>query len=335
MDAVITINDARDALGDLVKVAKAGDVEKSRAGVAWLTSLNGQDLLRVDESARSGWASIVVGSEFWNAADLSEPTGLVTSLLSLHADGRCRERAIRRLGQSDDDLVTALLAVRCGDWVKPVRERALLLVLDRSTQRQAEIVLGVLLAGRDRANMSAALERYVSAVVAANPGIATRLSTESEDRLTRRWAYQYLLTNQALTPQRAAQALTDKGDKLISSWCAHYLARVADPTMMASMLESGSSETRLIALQNIADDRLGNAELERVLLDRSRRIRQAAQWKAKRLGFDMASFYRARLAKPSPSHQQAAAAVSGVAATGSLVDAPLLHRFLTDPTPAV
>jgi hypothetical protein len=183
--------------------------------------------------------------------------------------------------------------------------------------------------------MSTALERYVSEVVETDPGIAIHLTMENGERLTRRWAYQYLLSHQALTPERAAQALADERDQLISSWCAHYLARVADPTMVASMLESGSSETRLIALQHIADDSLDNAELERLLLDRSRRVREAAQWKAKRRGFDMASLYRARLALPHLSPREAAAAVAGIAATGSLVDAATLRRFLSDGTPAV
>lgn len=322
----MTLPEARDLATDLAVAATGGRTKTWAAGALLLEALDGRSWLLLDEAARSltyASGSPVSGTRGWLGPPVSEPTGFVAAITSLHVDGRIRQRATRLLAERAGRLPASALAVRTLDQVPQVRDeakRALLALVDADPD-VAEPVLGVLLAGRGRKHVHAALESVRSTLL-DRMSAADLVSTlkGSGERDVRRWTFLLGHEQRVLTSQELLTAVQSDPDQWLRSICAQWLVEVAEPRQLCALLRVRTVEARLHALTRIPDDVLSDDDLVQLLADRAARVREQARLRARRRGIDAADWYRGQLAAPTGTAQTLAACLDGLAVVGGPQD---------------
>jgi hypothetical protein len=334
---VLTPRKAREVLTGMVETALDGSPEERSAAAALLSALPGRSLLRLDDAARQGtWATQapVSGAERWRNARLAEESGLTAAICSMHADGHLREAAVRALAGRPGVPGVASLALRCADHVPEVREAARRGLAVQTDLEQAASALAVLVAVSARQHGADALDGYVSALFARHgSGLVLEL-TSSRDTDVRRWAYRYGLEASLLPTGILAAAARSETDQLIRRLCAERFARIGEPEVVREMLQSRYVDGRLSALTHLTDDYLTEDEIRAGLLDRSARVRETAQWRARRRRIDPVIVYRAATTSDLTAAAQSGC-LAGLAGTGDRSDLPLIEAHLTDPRPSV
>ena len=117
---MLTPAEARATLATLVEAAKGDKCEAWTSWTRWLDECDGRTWLLLDDVARAygpadAYGVPVSGTRGWLSSNLTEPTGFVAAVTSLHADGRIRQRATQVLAGRPGRLRAAALAVRCMD----------------------------------------------------------------------------------------------------------------------------------------------------------------------------------------------------------------------------
>jgi hypothetical protein len=334
---VLTTTEAREMLLRLAAAATRGSAAQRAAAISELEHLEGRDIVRLDDNARVvGWsgAAPVSGTTAWRDVDLGEESRLVAAIGSMHADGRLRERAVMVLAGRPGRLHAALLAVRCVDHVPQVRQAAQLGLAAHSEVVEAWVVLPVLLAVCGRVAASDALIGYENALLARHGDGVVRDLRASTDRATRRWALGRCLARDLLSVDDLAAAARAEHDQLARGWCAERLAATADPVVVRALLANRHVEGRLAALTHLPDEHLSETDVEAALLDRSARVREVAQWRARRRGIDPLVVYRDALKAPQPP-RRTAACLAGLAGLGDRGDAATVEPLLRDLSPSV
>lgn len=155
---MLTAAEARNLVQSLAVAARDGDAEARSEGLRALNSCDARGWLLLDQVARSMAGrgdSPLGGPQGWLSADLTEPTGFVAAVTSLHTDGRVRQRATRVLATLPGRVPVTALAVRLLDHVEQVRDGAAVALLGRLGAEDAAPFLRILLAGRDRRRAAA------------------------------------------------------------------------------------------------------------------------------------------------------------------------------------
>ena len=334
---MLTVEGAYDALKWLATKAIAGDAAGWDERAAWLSALSGREWLLLDDLARTvsyGQAPIG-GTAGWLGPHLPEPTGLVAAVTSLHTDGRMRQRATRLLATVESRLAAPALAVRSLDHVEQVREEALR-GLRALPVDQAPVVLSVLLAGRRRQHANAALDVYLESVLQqAAPSEVLAALREADDRNVQRWAYRVSYERGLLSVADLFDVVRSGRDQPLRASCAHWLRGRASVDDLRALLAARFVDGRMLAVQDLPDEALPDTVLLPLLADASGRVRELAQWRARRRGTDVADWYRHQMQARQLSPRRTAACLAGLADCGSSGDVPLVLARLTDDSPSV
>ena len=203
---------------------------EARAGrdwLAWLLDRSGNEWLSLDGLARGrGWGKAIVVGAAWAERSMSGGPGLLADVVvSWHADGHLRERAVERLASNRDRISAAALATRCLDHVPQVSKKALRRLLLQTASEAVDAVISVLTAGLARDGARAALTAYTDELLTAPGGVEKLLRhARHVDRGVSRWVVAVALERRLLTPEQVLELSRTHVDQLVRVRCAEWLA---------------------------------------------------------------------------------------------------------------
>ncbi|MFR9756718.1 HEAT repeat domain-containing protein [Streptomyces sp. TR06-5] len=287
-----------------------------------------------EDAFRHGPASPSTRSLILRGSDPVDHGEASAALALCHRDGRVRERTLERAAAYPNLL--PLVAIRCTDWVEPVRSRARQLLreaLDIGTAvRLAPLLL--LLGRRGRGAAGLALLHETLA-----PATAEQLAPllEGTDRTARRFAHRLAVAQGLLPPLALARTTVRGDDTVVQNLCAEAAFTTAGPgeedEVIATLLSARDPGVRSAGVTALR--RSGRPEeAEHFLTDRSGLVRACARYVLRQHGTDPRALYLAHLRTPDDPSLPPAAAV-GLAECGDRSDADLLRRLLVHPVPAV
>ena len=323
---MITAKEARELATRLAAAATKGGPADWLAGSQTLERLDGRSWLLLDQAARRftyADGTPMSGVRGWLGTAVGEPSGFVAAVTSMHVDGRFRERATQVLAAASSQVATSALSVRLLDHVPQVRMQAWEGLRPRLAPDTAELVLDVLLAGRNRQHAAQALADVRDALLQATPAseLVSRLAA-SDRRHGRRWAFTFGHTRELLTSEDLVAAARNDPDQWLRATCADWLMATPDAHQLAALLDANSVEARLVALTRAPDADLSDGALGRLLTDRAPRVREQARWRAHRRGLNVASYYRQELTDAGVAARVRAACLDGLAVVGDETDLP-------------
>ncbi|MGW2747640.1 hypothetical protein [Streptomyces sp. NPDC001450] len=251
-----------------------------------------------------------------------------------HRDGRIRHRALGRV--AGHPALLPLVAVRCADWARPVRERArkrLTEALDaEAAARLAPLVRR--LADRHRGDFALGL---LGKVLRRAPGERLEPLLASVDRRVRRFAYGLAVEEGRLSAAELARAAALDDDAVVQGLCAEAaLAAVTEEDaeeVLGLLLRARSPRARsagVTALRRLERHKQAIG----FLADRSALVRACARYVVRQYGTDPLPWYRDRCADPGDPALPPGAAI-GLAECGTHADAALLWPLLDHPVPGV
>lgn len=272
-----------------------------------------------------------------NLTQLGE-SGLAVALC--HRNGRIREAAVRRAAQYPGLL--PLLAIRCADWVAPVRQYARQLLRDTlnvdTAVGLAPLILRV--GRRDRGVFGVQL---LTEVLRRPPGERLAALFTAPDRGVRRFAYRLAIEEGHLGPAELARTAAQDEDNVVQDLCATAaltaLAAMGDADretyddVLSPLLAARNPRTRstgVTALRRAGRPR----EAEPFLNDRSAVVRACARYVVRQYGGDPTAWYREHCTGPDDV-TLLPGAVIGLAECGDRADTGLLRSLLTHPAGAV
>jgi hypothetical protein len=317
---------AVDRVGEAGLLAEAEQVLRRAEPRLWLA---------LDAVTRRSWWHV---PGWWAAAvervAVGEPglVGLVVA--SFHPDGYVREAAVARLGELDEPLTAAPLALRAADWVPQVRDRARL-TLERGLADPSGATLvaaaPVALALRERRE-GRWLAEHIQTMLRQGPTAVLEAALGARDWRTRRAAYAAALAMGRLDLSQLLDAAERDSDLPTRVRCAQaaVTAAVAGGTIdtVRRLLASGTAAVRaevVLVLAGAGDV----APAVAALADRNRMVRAVAQAAVRRAGSDPAEWYRrhASDAPPDPG------LIAGLGETGGSQDVGLVMAWLAHPLP--
>ena len=338
--SVMTLTEAHEAAVALTGVATSGGDPESAQWAAWLGARTGREWLLLDDASRSWRPSgqaPVSGARGWLGERLDEPSGFVAAVTSWHVDGRIRQRATKVLAARGGQLAAAALAVRCFDHVPQVRADAISGLRRCTSPEEAAAVFGVLAAGQRRQFAAETLVQY-SDVLARRGDLASILAEarQADEPGLRRWAFTHSASQGLIDVDELVGTALRGPDQFVRAAAATALCGQRTSTsQLLALLEGRFVDGRLLAVQELPDEVLGDGALLSLLADRSGRLRELAQWRARRRGHDLATWYRARLREGALGPSALAACLDGLSTVGGAEDVDLAASFIGYDSPAV
>jgi hypothetical protein len=285
-------------------------------------------------------------------ADLRAVAALRTgpTLLQLamcHPSGYVREEAIRRSAACSDGSEIGFLLLRANDWVPPVRELAQSALRARLTVEHVPDLVAALpvldaMARWGRLGSTQLVDQIDALLRDARSWASLIAASSSNDRLTRRVAYRWLLEggpyrSAAGAPRSRAgvlsAALRDR-DPAIRAWVGRWLISADDlfDAFAGELLRSRVGAVRHGAAQRLLaiGARLPWADL---LLDPHGGIRALAQHAAVEAGSDPDDEYRARMRFSEGA--RLGTALIGLGETGGTRDVETIRPYLAHRQPVV
>ncbi|MFD7237286.1 HEAT repeat domain-containing protein [Streptomyces syringium] len=250
-----------------------------------------------------------------------------------HPDGRIRQAALVH-GAAVPALLP-LVAVRCADWVVPVRARArelLRAALAEPDPVTLATVTAVVLRTARRRQGEWARELVVERLRRADDELTDAL-LGSRDRATRRLAHRIAIGRDRFSPATLAHLAATDDDVVVQDLCADAALARTDDGRYDEILRPllGSRHSRVRAAGVTALGRTGRAEeATEFLADRSEVVRACARWVLRRHGRDPLPHYRKACAGPAVAVLPGA--VAGLGECGTRADADLLRPLLTHPS---
>ncbi|MFI1442952.1 hypothetical protein [Streptomyces fructofermentans] len=254
-----------------------------------------------------------------------------------HRDGRVREAAVRDAAGRPDLL--PLIAVRCADWVAPVRQRArqvLRETLDADTAvALAPLILRV--GRRGRGEFGVGLLREV---LDRAPRARLDVLLADPDRTVRRFGYRIAVEQGVLAPAELAATASRDDDVVVQDLCATAaLAAVGDgdgateDAVLVRLLGARTPRTRAAGVTALR--RAGRAEGAGAFLDdRAAQVRACARYVVRQAGGDPAAWYRTRCSGPD-APEPSPGAVIGLAECGERADGALLWPLVRHAGPGI
>ncbi|WP_406859806.1 hypothetical protein ABZO31_05390 [Streptomyces sp. HUAS MG47] len=258
------------------------------------------------------------------------PGGLGGALCAAsRADRRAALRQAAALPRDELARVLPLVAVRCADWVKPVRARARRLLRDA--------LRGPLPAGALAATAAAVLAvekrregeaAHALLAEAFSDARVREVLLDAPDPVTRRFAHRAALDGGLLPAERAAWTAAADPDRLVRGMCLAAVADVPDPdpAHLSVLLTSKWPETRAAAVAALTD-------AEPYLADRSGTVRAAAREAVRASGGHPADLCRAQCA--DAARRPYAPVGLAECAERTDEDLPLLRELTTHPVARV
>ncbi|MFI6448397.1 HEAT repeat domain-containing protein [Kitasatospora sp. NPDC050543] len=318
-----------ELIAALLAVGSAGDREDATEALRVLTERPAL-LLRLDAFIRrESWYSTRP------APSLTEADPVALALAASHADGRVRERAVRRMLSQPDPEMTPFLVLRTSDWVRQVREPACaglaVLLHEKPLLATAATVRTALLVNRRQRGSFALGQLLASLLAESGTALCGRLLTAPEP-VVRRFALD--ATVQRLRLHDLAALAESDPDRQVRARAAEAAARQAVWTDQVGLLHrlarNRHAEVRITALTGLM--RTGSPQdVVPFLDDPSAMIRALAREAARCTGTDSPAYYRAAVQAAVPR----VGAIGGLAEIGSRADGPLLTALLDNPAPQV
>lgn len=307
-----------------------------------LDQLSGRDWLVLDAAARSyrlNYSTPVSGVRGWLGPNLGDPSGLVAAVTSMHVDGRFRERAALALAGMSGGIAVSAAAVRLLDHVEQVRvaaSQSITAVLVAQPVPDLLVqALDVVLAGRDRFQGPGALETLERLGQRLfDEGDYVDLLIGASARRVRRHGFKLASELGRLTVPRLLEAVRLEEDQLVVAWCADWLYERAAANDFAELLDARSAFVRQVAVLRVDETSLPDAGLLQLATDRAPRVREAARFRARKRGLDIAAWYRDQLDVEQPANRKAAI-LDGLLDAGDASDLPAFQTAMSDPRPRI
>ncbi|WP_171172122.1 hypothetical protein [Streptomyces sp. I05A-00742] len=305
-------------------------------------------------SGARGWIDLDLGvRELWILPDLhwiaagEPPPDEPSHAIALcHPSGRIREAALESAAAP---AVLPLVAVRCADWVRPVRERALEVLrktLPDAGPRTLVAVAAVVLRLAARRHGGVARDLAEEILRSAGPEAADALLA-ADDRAARRLGHRIAIEQERLSPARLAAIAAADEDVVVQQLCADAALAAVREGARDGAREGARDEARynevlppLLRSRHPRVRASGVTELHRAgrpgeavafLSDRAPLVRACARWVLRQHGIDPLPLHRAACSSPGVSPGAAA----GLGDCGTREDAALLWPLLADPRPPV
>ncbi|MFF5937681.1 hypothetical protein [Streptomyces sp. NPDC012508] len=313
-------------LADGTPLAEALDVSSATAWIA------------LDEHVRTElqWRRAAAGHT-WRAPTFSgvaEPDPSAVALALCDPDGRVREAALAPAGAEPSLL--PLIAIRCADWVAPVRDGArdlLRAALPGAGAAAMPALAAVILRAGVRLRGGVARE-LLEAALGRCDAVTLDAVLASGDRAGRRLAHRVAVERGHFSPARLAEIAAREGDVVIQDVCSGAaLAGSGTGTgdeVLLPLLRSRQSRVRSAGVTALHRTGL-HARAEPFLYDRSSMVRACARWVMRQDGRDPLELYRARCGDGDVP----AGAPIGLAESGSRADAALLWPLTGHPLAVV
>lgn len=329
--------DWRQALADTLG-GLCGDSESVDAAPYVLGTLSPKRLLALDEALRRAWWKPTLPGPHWPVFAPVPDDEIDAQLFCIgcHADGHLRERALRLSQTRDGALPGALAAIRCDDWVAPVRacaEDALRLRIARDPGWLFDqLPLLIALSGRERFR-DGAWRTLVEPALRA------------PEHAARRWAFRghphpraSRVVCEAILqadPQRLddlADWILGQRDPVIVMWALRTLpARdgfMFDDALLARAARHPAASVRaqVLWLHGRRPDPAHAGRVREALRDRSATVRWVAAHAARGLGIDPRTVWRDILDDPTIAERRGA--LFGLAECAEAQDIPRLRPWL-------
>lgn len=257
------------------------------------------------------------------------------ALALCHPDGRVRETALDRA--AEHPVLLPLLAVRAGDWVTPVRERARRLLGERLDVETAVVLAPLILrlGLRERGAFGLGL---LGGVLRRAPRERLLPLHTHIDRTVRRFAFRLSIEEGLLPPGELARRAAWDDDAVVQGLCADAaLATMTDgdgwDEVLEPLLDARNPRARSAGVTALRRAGRPGRAME-FLTDRSALVRACARYVVRQHGTDPLPRYRERCADPADPTVPPGAVI-GLAECGERVDAELLWPLLTHPEPTV
>lgn len=256
----------------------------------------------------------------------------VLGLFSFSHDGYVREAAVIELAKHDSGEEIAYLLLRANDWVEVIQKRCRTAlearVVSKNALRFARLFCFVESLHRaTRAEHSLLVSSIVRLIVAEHE--AFMFCQRHPERRVRRAIWWLALQHAQDLLDSWLEAMLEDSDPMVRDRGARQLCRCADPErirpVLPLLLSSSRPGIRRDALRAIAAHFPAEHEnLKPALLDPGASVRMTACFLVRECfpGFDVAEFYRSRLAATRPRVR--AAACAGLGVVGSRQDCELV-----------
>ncbi len=230
----------------------------------------------------------------------------------------------------------AFLALRVVDHVQQIRGLALDALLDRANVSESQVCLPVLHSVSRRRHGLHALDAYGRTLLDRHGVSAAIQLLDNPDLPTRRAAYAICLERDALSLDEVWERLASETDQFSKLVLTEHFVRNAPPAQVRDKLLAGKYiEGRLQSLYLLADHDLSHEDITERLLDSSSRVREAAQWRARRAGLSPETFYLDAWSTRDQSPARTHVLLEGLRQTGQTVDLTSLRQCLTSDQPRV
>jgi HEAT repeat protein len=312
-----------------------------------LTSVHPGDLHRWDAEQRQEWRGVSSWSETVTRALPSTVHALATLsgdrettgiLFAAHPSGWVREAALSLLRRQTSPLAVAMLVLRSGDWVLPVRTAAQNILRDlvaRESERVLTPALSLLeqLADHEARAAAFAQEMLAKAIGALDEATLVE-SLRRPDRRVRRAAARVLARRGAAL--RALGEVERQDDAVATEIVAHAILDAgADGPSLRRLLAARPPSVRARALHVLLATPEAAAEglAARMLMDVSANVRVVAH---RYLSHDVAAeHYLDVLLDPTASRRPLCTALRGLAELGGEEHAAAIASFASHPSARV
>ncbi|MEV5432593.1 hypothetical protein [Streptomyces sp. NPDC052701] len=257
------------------------------------------------------------------------------ALALCHPDGRVREAALNEA--AEHPVLLPLLAIRAGDWVTPVRERARRLLGERLDARTAVALAPLILRVGRRDRGAFGLELLEGVLRRAPRERLLALHTHT-DRTVRRFVLRLAVEEGLLAAGELARRAALDDDAVVQGLCADAaLAAVGEDDdwdeVLAPLLGARTSRARSAGVTALRRAGRPGRAME-YLIDRSAVVRACARYVVRQHGTNPLPWYRERCANPADPAMPPGAVI-GLAECGERRDAKLLWPLLAHPAPTV
>jgi len=281
------------------------------------------ELLRKEWWHARAWSHGLAARISVGEADL-----LDLAVAGCHRNGFVREAAVASLAQHTQPVAITVLALRSGDWVDAVRDRARAVLAARLPSMTMDELAAVVdaaflledrredrwLAGRVRTRLRSLSALQMQAVLSVR------------FHRTRRSVYRTAIEAGQVTTEQLIVAAINDGDQLIRAMCARTVVARADAVQLYALAASRTALVRAEAVHALAT-RGELAAAEGALADPSVVVRTVARNALRRNGIEIVERYRVLAVVPFPP----VGVIAGLGEVGDQQDTARFTAWLAHP----
>lgn len=326
----LSIQHWREALASSLERVTGIDSDVATAP-STLRGLSGRRLASIDESLRRfTWKATLPGG-VWPLLELPPEMDRDAQLFctGCHADGHLREHALRLTQERPGHLATALVLIRCDDWVEPVRRTAEARLRQIAAADPGELFahLELLFLLLDRQRIRAGAWNSIIEPALSSPERSSERwrSLEGGSSRHRRFMCELILRADPHHAEALALRTLQHPDPVIATWGIRELPRLSgfrmNDTLLAHALRHPHASVRAHALRARAHnpDETYRTLVKDCLFDSSASVRSVAAYACHTLGLTPKTYWREALDHDlEPNNRYALLGLSDSAEPGDL-----------------